>query len=101
MFASGSVIDIVLNGFALFFIKDLDDLMMSLGDYGSLKWDYLGGYWDEKYQGLFQGDHPKEEQMPFEMVDCDYYWVIRLVNGVVFGTNIILILAPLYLFVCF
>ena len=101
MYVSTSVIDIVLNGFALFFIHELDDYMMSLGDYGSIKWDYLGGYWDEDYQGMFQGDHPENEKLPFDFVDCDLFWVCKMCRILEKATNIIMYLAPVFLAVCY
>mmetsp|Transcript_11669 Transcript_11669/g.17650 ORF Transcript_11669/g.17650 Transcript_11669/m.17650 type:complete len:263 (+) Transcript_11669:51-839(+) len=101
MYSADDIIDIVLNSFALFFIHELDDYMMSLGDYGSIKWEYLGAYWMPEYRDQFQGDHDEEYQLKFELVDCDYYWVVRIVNLIVKFTNVVILIAPFFLFVCY
>ena len=37
LFSSSSVIDILINAFALFWIHELDDRMVSYGDYGTIR----------------------------------------------------------------
>ena len=101
MYTNDKITDIVLNVLSLFFIVKLDNYMISQGDYGSIKWDYLGGYWDQQYSNQFQGKHDKSEKLPFTFVNADRCWVIKLCDILKKFVQLIVIIAPIYFGLCY